>query len=175
VFSVANGFAQHPGATVILLHVVTLNIAAPEKRVYEELGREARWYLERLARGCLRPGVATIIRVRFGKQAEEILAEAAASNADLIILPCYRPSFWHRLFAPIVPRVVEQVVRETPCRVFLASAQGRFNCEKSWGRPRNEIGAALDHRNAASESRTSRVLRTRDAWVSTRQQHHAAA
>ena len=79
VFSVANGFARHPGATVILLHVVTLNIAAPEKRVYEELGRDAHWYLERLARGCLHPGVATTIRVRVGKPAEEILAEAAAA------------------------------------------------------------------------------------------------
>ena len=115
VFSAVNGLAKYPGATVTLLHVVTLNIAAPEKRVYEELARDARWYLERLARGCLRLDLTTtIIRVRVGKPAEEILAEAAAGNADLIILPCYPPSFWNRLFAPILAGVVEQVSRKAP-------------------------------------------------------------
>jgi nucleotide-binding universal stress UspA family protein len=86
VFSAANTFTNAPGATVTLLHVVTLNIAAPEKGVHEALGREALWHLERLARKCLRPGVATITRVRFGKPAEEILAEAVAGNIDLIVL-----------------------------------------------------------------------------------------
>src|ERR1035437_10855153 len=85
VFSVVNGLASHPGATVTLLHVVTLNIAVPEKRIYEELSCGAHWYLERLARGCLRPDIANIIHVRVGKVAKEILAEAAAGNADLII------------------------------------------------------------------------------------------
>jgi nucleotide-binding universal stress UspA family protein len=134
ILAVVNGLAKYPGASVILLHVVTLNIVAPEKRVYEQLGRDARWYLERLARGCLRRDVATIIRVRVGDPAEEILAETAASNADLIILPCYRPSFWKRLLAPILPGVVQQVARKAPCRVFRASAQDRFNCEDVWGR-----------------------------------------
>ena len=56
VFHAANGFArQTGGATVFLLHAVHLNIAAPEKGVYEQLGREAHWHLERLARHCLRP------------------------------------------------------------------------------------------------------------------------
>ena len=72
--------------TVTLLHVVTLNIAAPEKGVYEALGRNAHRHLERLARECLHPGVATNIRVRFGKPAEEILSEAAAGKVDLIVL-----------------------------------------------------------------------------------------
>jgi len=148
VFSVVNGLAKYPGASVTLLHVVTLNIAAPERRVYEELGRDARWYLERLARGCLRPDIATSIRVRFGKPAEEIPAEAAAGNADLIILPCYPPSFLSRLFAPILPRVVEQVGRKAPCRVFQASAHDRFNCEDVWGRSGNRMDAVPGHLNA---------------------------
>ena len=101
VFSVANTFAKHPSATVTLLHVVTLNIAAPEKGVYEQLGRDAQWHLERLARGCLRPGITTVSRVRFGKPAEEILAEAADGNVDLIVLASKLPSFWSRFVAPI--------------------------------------------------------------------------
>ena len=141
IFSVVNGLAKYPGASVTLLHVVTLNIAAPERRVYEELERDARWYLERLARGCLRRDIATSIRTRFGKLAEEILAEAAAGNADLIILPCYPLFFWSRLFAPILPRVVEQVARKAPCRVFRARADDRFNCEDVWGRSGNKMDA----------------------------------
>ncbi len=70
VFSVVKDLAKQRGVTVTLLHVVSLNIAAPEKGVYEQLAREAHWHLERLAGGCLRPGVTTITRVRFGKPAE---------------------------------------------------------------------------------------------------------
>ena len=150
VISEVNGLAIYPGATVILLHVVTLNIAVPEKRVYKELSCDARWYLERLARGCLRPDIATIIRVRVGKVAKEILAEAAAGNADLIILPCYPPSFWSRLFAPILPRVVEQVIRRAACRMFRASAHDRFNCEDVWGRAGNRTDAVPRHLDAVA-------------------------
>jgi nucleotide-binding universal stress UspA family protein len=174
VFSVVNGLASHPGATVTLLYVVTLNIAAPEKRVYEELGRDARWYLERLARGCLHPGVATNIRVRFGKPAEEILAEAAAGNTDLIVLPSYPPSLWSRLFAPILPRVVEQVIRKAPCRVFQASPQDRFDCEDLWGRSRNKTDAGSKQVRGALEREASRVLQAEEAMASTREQCRAA-
>jgi nucleotide-binding universal stress UspA family protein len=175
VFSVANSFAKQPGVTVTLLHVVTLNIAAPEKGVYEQLGREAHWHLERLARKCLRPGVAAITRVRFGKPAEEILAEAVAGNIDLVVLAAKPPSFWSRFFAPILPRVVERVIREATCGVFMTTATKCFNCEKLWGRPGNETDAASDHLDGALESRTSPVLRTEDAWGFVHEQHRAAA
>ena len=174
VFSVANTFAKHPSATVTLLHVVTLNIAAPEKGIYEQLGREAHWHLERLARGCLRPGVTTTTRVRFGKPAEEILAEAADGNVDLIVLASKPPSFWSRFFAPILPRVVERVIREATCGVFLTTAKKRFNCEEIWSRPGNEIGAASDLPARARESKTSLGLPTEAAFASTRQYHRAA-
>ena len=175
VFSVANDFARQAGATVILLHVVTLNISAPEKRVYEELAREAHWYLKRLARECLHPGVATTIRVRVGNPAEEILTEAAAANVDLIVLPLHLPSFWRRLFAPLLPRVVEPVVREASCGVFLTSATRRFNCEKNWGRSTDKIDPASDHLDGALESKPSPALLTENALASTRQRHCAAA
>jgi len=143
VFSVANTLAKQPGATVTLLHVVTLNIAAPERGVYEQLGRDAHWHLERLARRCLRPGVKATTRVRFGRPAEEILAEAAAGNVDLIVLSSKPPRVWSRLFAPVVPRVVERVIREASCGVFLTTAKKRFNCEEIWGRPTQDIGTRV--------------------------------
>lgn len=175
VFSVVNGLASHPGATVTLLYVVTLNIAAPEKRVYERLARDAQWYLERLARGCLHPDIATNIRVRFGKPAEEILAEAATGNADLIVLPSYPPSLWSRLFAPILPRVVEQVIRKAPCRVFLASPQDRFDCEDVWGRSGNKTHAGSSQVPSALEREASRVSQAEDAMASTHEQCRAVA
>ncbi len=118
----------------------------------KQLGREAHWHLERLARGCLRPGVTTITRVRFGKPAEEILAEAADGNADLIVLASGLPSFWSRLFAPLVPRVVERVIREATCGVFLTTAKKWFNCENTWGRPEKETEAAAGQLNGALET-----------------------
>jgi nucleotide-binding universal stress UspA family protein len=175
VFSVANTFAKDPGVTVTLLHVVTLNIAVPEKGVYEALGREALWHLERLARKCLRPGITTITRVRFGKPAEEILAEAVAGNIDLIVLAGKPPSFWSRFFAPLVPRVVERIIREASCGVFLTTAKKWFNCESTWGRPGNDIDAASGPLDEAVESEPSRVRLTEDAFASAQERHHAVA
>src|ERR1017187_3679559 len=165
VFSVVNGLAAHPGVAVTLLHVVTLNIAAPEKGVYEALGRDARRHLERLARGCLYPGVAANTRVRFGKPAEEILSEAAAESADLIVLASKPPSFWSRFFAPLVPRVVERVIREGSCGGFLTDAKKGFNCENIRGRPEKESEAAADHLNGALETGVLSVPLTEDAFA----------
>jgi nucleotide-binding universal stress UspA family protein len=176
VFHAANGFArQTSGATVFLLHVVHLNITAPEKRVYEQLGREAHWHLERLARHCLRPGIASIVRVRFGKPAEEIVAEARESNIDLIVLPFRSPTLWQRLFAPVVPRIIEGVIRRAACGVFLASAKSRFNCEAHWGRPVCETGVPLDSPDRALEAETAPVFMAEHPQASRREEAPAAA
>jgi len=175
VFSVVNGLAKQQGVTVTLLHVVTLNIAAPEKGVYEALGQDARWHLERLARGCLNPSVTANTRARFGKPAEEILAEAAAGSADLIVLASKPPSFWSRFFGPLVPRVVERMIREASCGVFLTTAKKWFNCENIWGHPEKETEAAADHLKGALETGVLSVPLTEEAFASERQQHHAAA
>jgi nucleotide-binding universal stress UspA family protein len=175
VFSVANTIAKQPGATVILLHVVTLNIAAPEKGVYEQLGREAQWHLGRLARGCLRPGITTVGRVRFGKPAEEILAEAADGDVDLIVLGSKPPSFWSRFVAPMLPRVVERIAREASCGMFLTTAKKWFNCENMWGRPEKKTEAAADQLNGALETGVLPVAIAEHPFASKREQHHAAA
>jgi nucleotide-binding universal stress UspA family protein len=174
-FATVNGLANDSGSSVILLHVVTLNIAAPEKGVYEQLGREAHWHLERLAGQCVRPGLPTSIRVRFGEPAEEILAEAATAKVDLIVLASKLPSFWRRLFAPIVPRVVERVVREAACGVFLTTAKRRFDGENFWGRPGHESDTALDHLEEALDSKPSPARRTAAAFALARGERRAAA
>jgi nucleotide-binding universal stress UspA family protein len=142
VFDLVNGFAKRPEVTVILLHVVNLNILAPENRVYEELGQEAQWYLESLANKHIPPMASTITHVRVGNPAEEILAEAKAESVDLIILPTYGPSFWNRLKGlwtnvciPPVSTLAERVIREATCGVFVVLAKTRLNCERAWGRP----------------------------------------
>ena len=99
VFEVVNGLARRAETTVVLLHVVTLNILAPENRVYEELHAEALSYLQRLAHLHLAPEATPVFRVRFGSAAEAILAEARAENVDLIILPAPAGSVWTRLTA----------------------------------------------------------------------------
>jgi universal stress protein A len=174
VFSVANTFAKQPGVTVTLLHVVTL-IAAPEKGVFEQLGQEAHWHLDRLARGCLRPGISIITRVRFGKPAEEILAEAADGNVDLIVLASKPPSFWSRLFARLVPRVVERVIREASCGVFLTTAKKWFNCENAWGHPEKETEAEEDQLNGALDTGVLTVPLAERPFASRRERQPATA
>jgi nucleotide-binding universal stress UspA family protein len=175
VFYAANDFArQTQGATVFLLHVVHLNIAAPEKRVYEKLAREAHCHLERLARHCLRPDIASIVRVRFGKPAEEIVAEARDSNIDLIVLPFPPPTLWQRLFAPVVPRTIEGVIRRAACGVFLAGAKSRFNCEAHWGRPVCETGVPLDSPDRTLEAETSPVSMAERAQARQHAEHRVA-
>jgi nucleotide-binding universal stress UspA family protein len=148
VFELVNGFAKRPEVTVILLHVVNLHLATQENRAYEELHQDARWYLDRLADKHIHPIASTLTHIRTGGPAEQILAEAKAESADLIILPTYGPSFWQRLTglwkhasSPIVSPLAEKVIREATCGVFVVLAKTRLNCERAWGRPVKEGGA----------------------------------
>ena len=145
VFELVNGFAKGPEVTVILLHVVNLNILAPDTRVYDELGQEAKFYLQRLVDKHIRPIVTTIAHVRTGSPAEEILSEAMCEGAELIILPTFGPSFWKRLMAlwkpastPIISTLTQKIIREATCGVFVVQAKTRFDCERAWGRPEIE-------------------------------------
>jgi len=142
IFSLVEGFAKRPEVTLILLHVVHLNIVSPDNRVYEELALEARGYLERLAQQFVHPIASTVVRVRFGRAAEQILEEAKAENVELVLLPAYGPSFWSRLVSVwkpgacrMVSPLAEKIIRDSTCGVFIASVKTRFNCEKEWGPP----------------------------------------
>lgn len=150
VFAVANGFACRPEVTVILLHVVNLNIVAPENRVYEELGREVYSHLGRLAHEYIHPFASTAVRVRAGQPEQEILAEAAEQKVDLIILPSWGPSWWARLTAPLknqpdvtLSRWAQNIVRNAACVVSVVNVKTRFNCEQAWGRRAREAAGTL--------------------------------
>jgi nucleotide-binding universal stress UspA family protein len=128
-----NSLAGHStDVTVILLHVLNLNIMAPEARIYDDLCNEARWRLHRLAREQVHPQVDFCVRVRVGDPFEEIVAEAREQQVHLIVLPTFESSFWKRLFAPVVPRVVEKLARRAPCPVYTLRSAASFNCEMRW-------------------------------------------
>ena len=144
-FEVVNGFARESPMTVILLHVVELNIAAPGGRVYEELGKEAEFYLERLAEKHMDRMATTMVHVRTGRPADEILAEADAERVDCIILPTFGPSFWRRVTGiwkadrnPVLSTLVQRLVSRARCGVFLVQVRASFDCEMAWGRPKEE-------------------------------------
>jgi hypothetical protein len=181
VFELANSFAKRAEVTVVLLHVVHLNIMAVENRVYEELGREAQWYLARLASTYLHPRVSALLHVRTGNPAEEILAEAKSANADLIILPTLGPSLWGRLTSlwrsasPPVSALGADIVREATCAVFVVGAKTRFNCVRAWGRPANSPEMTSGHLDMALESRLSPLFPTKESPVSASEPHRAVA
>jgi nucleotide-binding universal stress UspA family protein len=145
VFETANGFAKSPHSSLSLLHVVNLNIAPPDYRIYEELSHEAQSYLLRLADRYVHPLVRRQVHIRIGNTVDQILAQAKAENTDLILLPTYCPSHWHRLCAfwrpaatPLVSRLADKLIRKATCPVFLVQAKSRFNCEAAWDRVENE-------------------------------------
>lgn len=147
VFDLVNRIGRSSQMTVILLHVVTLDIIAAENRIYEELVWDAQSYLEKLASSYLRPNISTLLRVRRGKAAEQILAQARADHPDLIVLPthyrfigkgsalpsCDRPS-------ATVSALARKVIRGADCDVLVIPFNTRFDCEKAWGRPTIPIG-----------------------------------
>jgi hypothetical protein len=84
-------------------------------------------------------------------------------------------SFWSHLFAPLVPRVVERVIREASCGVFLTTTRKWFNREAHWGRPVCETGVPLDSPDRTLENETPPVFITKDAQASRHAEHSAAA
>jgi hypothetical protein len=92
-----NGLAAQRRVTIVLLHVINLNILAPESRVYLELEREALAYLEGIADRCLPASRSTVIRIRYGHVGREISAEAREQGAKWIVLRAPKPRFWVRV------------------------------------------------------------------------------
>jgi universal stress protein F len=71
---------------VTLLHVVELNIFPSQPTVLDQLCAESEAALRKLARLFFGAEQAARIVVRTGPAAREILAEAEASDADLIVM-----------------------------------------------------------------------------------------
>ncbi|MFO1477413.1 MAG: universal stress protein [Verrucomicrobiota bacterium] len=130
-FSCVNRFAHSHRVTVTLLHVVNLCAAVFDNRAFDLLSQRAREHIRLLAEHFLDPRLPVRLRVRVGKPAEEILAEAKEASVDWILLTTYGGgSFWKR---PFRPRIVEKVFRAAPCNATLLHVRTRFNCEEDWG------------------------------------------
>lgn len=136
-----NGLASWGGTTVTLVHVVTLNILAPEPRIYDELAAEARLYLGRLAEKYLPAATEVSTRVRFGNFVEELVKQSRAEVVDLIVLSNYESSssgrfraIWKRKRGG-VSSSIKQIVEQANGNVIVVAAKKHVDCEKLWGRP----------------------------------------
>ena len=77
--------AQTP-VCVTLLHVIDLNIFPPQPTVNDQLCAESQAALRKLAKLFFGVEQSTRIIVRDGQPADEIVAEAKADGADLIVM-----------------------------------------------------------------------------------------
>lgn len=147
IFELIDGLARPPRVTIIMLHVVHLNIIAPTNHVFQELAAEAKSHLEQLAKRYLPAFASTMTRVRVGEPAKEIVAETRAQEPDLLILPSHGPSLWSRMKAvwnpahtPLVSPLAEKIMRETTCSVLLMTEKTCLSCEKARvARPATEM------------------------------------
>ena len=128
IFPLANGFAKPFGGEVILLHVLDPRSAAGGTAV-----DTARRHLEHISRDLIRSSVEARPRVRAGIPHEEIFAEAAATRADLILLPVHPPSIWRKLVGSGHGSTARNVVAGAPCGVYVVTVRTRFNCMRRWG------------------------------------------
>jgi nucleotide-binding universal stress UspA family protein len=134
IFPVANGLTKPFEGEIVLLHVLDRRKNATRRGISEIDLRRAERHLERIGNDFLRPTVEAAFRVRVGIPHEEILAEATATNVDLILLPTFVPSIWRRLAGFIYGETVRNLVVGTPCRVFVVDVQTRFNCFRRWAK-----------------------------------------
>jgi nucleotide-binding universal stress UspA family protein len=140
-FSYINQFASHH-RTVILLHVVNLNVVPPDGRVFDDLSRAAEKNLLRLSERFLDRRFFVRHQIRFGRPAVEILKEAREFNVDLITLTCHGTnSLWRH---PFGSRTVGKVLRSAPCDVMLLYVRTQFNCDEDWDRT-DEIVSGMEH------------------------------
>jgi len=129
-FSFLNTFAGRRQVTVTLLNVINLNAWTVENRIFSELAESAKLQLEWLAETLLNPGLSFRTQVRFGKPAQEIVAEAKEANMDLIVLTSYGArSVWRRRFRP---RIVAKILQDPPCDATLLRVRTQVSCGEGY-------------------------------------------
>jgi nucleotide-binding universal stress UspA family protein len=134
IFPLANGFTKPFEGEIILLHVLEPGTNAKQGGANDTSSRHAERHLERIRRDFLIPTVEATIRVRIGIPHEEILREATATNADLILLPTFAPSLWEKWAGLDCRATARNLIVDTPCRVFVVDVQNHFNCFRRWAR-----------------------------------------
>ena len=132
IFPVANGFTKPFHGEIVLLHVLDRRRKGVSGDIGEIDLRRAECYLERIGHDYLTPTIDASFRVRIGIPHEEIRAEAAAANTDLILLPTFAPSFWRRLGGFAYGETARGLVGSAPCRVFVVDVRAHFNCFRRW-------------------------------------------
>lgn len=134
VLAVADGLARRFGAGLTLLHVLgnavlstALSVAAARggtdedalDQVRAELRAETEGWLRQLA--PRRPGAAEVgAVVAHGNAAEEILAAARRSHAQLIVLGRHGTG---RVLPPLLGRTVRTVLHESACSVLVVTPE----------------------------------------------------
>ena len=134
IFQLANGFTKPFDGEVVLLHVLDKRKKGMGSDLTEINVRRAKRHLERLAHFYLNPMIEASFRVRVGITHEEILAEATAANADLILFPNFNPSIWRKLAGIICGETLRNLVAGARCQVFIVDVQTRFNCFRQWAK-----------------------------------------
>jgi len=132
VFPLATRFTKPVGGEIVLLHVLDRRQGLGQSVTGELEHRRAERHLRRLGRDYLRFPAQPCFRVRVGTPHEEIVAEAAAQNADLILLPVFAPSIWKRMVGYGYGATARSLVARAPCRIFVVDVRMRFNCLRRW-------------------------------------------
>jgi hypothetical protein len=100
--------------------------------------------------------VDTAVHIRTGNPFDEIVDEARQYHVQLIILPTFERSFWKRLFAPVLPRVTENLAQRAPCPVYTIRVKKSFNCAEQWKLEPDVVADAGRNRMDGISSRPSR-------------------
>jgi nucleotide-binding universal stress UspA family protein len=93
VLEMAAEFATQGGGTVTLLHVIEMpaGLTLEEDRAfYNRLERTARSHLDRLGKQLEQRRVGARTEIRYGNRAQETVAYATDTSADLILLTAPR-------------------------------------------------------------------------------------
>jgi universal stress protein A len=125
----ARRIAEQDRATLYLLHVVPLQdplvMSAPAITQRDE--KYARTELQKVSNAEL-AGVDRQVLLRFGHPAEEIVAAATETKADLLVMATHgRTGVSHF----ILGSVAEKVVRESPCPVLTVRMKTNHQPSKS--------------------------------------------
>jgi nucleotide-binding universal stress UspA family protein len=134
IFPLANAFTKPFEGAITVLHVFDRRRNVAPRRASETELRRAEQHLKRIGDDYLSPTVEAFFRVRIGIPGDEILAEAKATNVDLVLLPRFVSSVWRRLAGYAYGETTRNLVRDASCRVFVVDVRTRFNCFRRWAR-----------------------------------------